>query len=73
MKELRDDMKQLRVDTAYIRGKLEHLPSTWVMLAAIIGGQAVLVGLLVAGSHLLAPCASDRSAAQTRPCAPRPS
>jgi hypothetical protein len=52
-REFRDDLRQIRTDLAFIRGRLENLPSTWVMLTGIIGGQIALAGVLIAASRLL--------------------
>ncbi|MBV9758913.1 MAG: hypothetical protein JO047_17845 [Alphaproteobacteria bacterium] len=52
-REFRDDLRQIRTDLAFIRGRLETLPSTWVMPTGIIGGQIALAGVLIAASRLL--------------------
>ena len=52
-REFRDDLRQIRTDLAFIRGRLETLPSTWVMLTGVIGGQIALAGVLIAASRLL--------------------
>ena len=52
-REFRDDLRQIRTDLAFIRGRLENLPSSWVMLTGIIGGQIALAGVLIAASRLL--------------------
>ena len=52
-REFRDHSRQIRTDLAFIRGRLENLPSTWVMPTGIIGGQIALAGVLIAASRLL--------------------
>lgn len=52
-REFRDDLRQIRTDLAFVRGRIENLPSTWVMLSGIIGGQIALAGVLIAASRLL--------------------
>jgi hypothetical protein len=44
---MRADLSATRSDTAYIRGRLESLPSTWQMIATIIGGNVALAGLIL--------------------------
>jgi hypothetical protein len=62
MTGLRADLSGIRADIAgingklesmngkleYIRGHLEHVPITWAMVTAIVGGQVALAGLLTA-------------------------
>ena len=53
LNSIRADQAAIRSDLGYVRGRIEQLPSTWVMLTGIIGGQIALAGLLVAASRLL--------------------
>ena len=52
-KELRTDMKRVLADLGYIKGRIEQLPSTWVMITGLIGSQIALAGLILASSRLL--------------------
>jgi hypothetical protein len=47
------DLSATRADTAYIRGRLESLPTTWSMITAIIAGNLSLGALLVGAARLL--------------------
>ena len=44
MKEVKADLKVLRTDVAYLKGRIEQLPTTWVMLTAILGSMVALLG-----------------------------
>ncbi|MEO8714596.1 MAG: hypothetical protein ABI369_06260 [Acetobacteraceae bacterium] len=48
-------MRAIEVGIAELRGRIQNLPTAWLMLTAIIGGQITLAGLLFAalrfGSH----------------------
>jgi hypothetical protein len=44
VKELKADVKALRADGAWLKGRLEQLPTTWVMLTAIVGSMVALLG-----------------------------
>ncbi len=50
---MRADLSATRADTAYIRGRLESLPSTWSMITAIIAGNLSLGALLIGAAKLL--------------------
>jgi len=50
---MRADLSATRADTAYIRGRLESLPTTWAMLTAIIAGNLSLGALLIGAAKLL--------------------
>lgn len=43
MKEVRADLKLAIKDLAYLRGRIEHLP-TWVLVTSIAASQAALLG-----------------------------
>ncbi len=49
---MRADVSATRADTSYIRGRLESLPTTWAMIATILGGNVTLAGLLVAAAKV---------------------
>jgi hypothetical protein len=51
-RELRTDMRSTREDISYMKGRLEHLPTTWAMLTAVIGGQAVFAGVVFGAMKL---------------------
>jgi hypothetical protein len=44
----RADLGATRVDMAYIRGRLESLPTTWQMIGTVLAGNIGLAGLLFA-------------------------
>ena len=52
MRAMRTDLSAMRSDTAYIRGRVESLPTTWSMIGTMIAGNVALVGLLVAAARL---------------------
>jgi hypothetical protein len=49
---MRADLNATRADTAYIRGRLESLPSTWQMIGTIMAGNIALAGVLLAAVKL---------------------
>jgi hypothetical protein len=49
---MRADLSATRADTAYIRGRLESLPSTWQMVGTIMAGNVGLAGILLAAVKL---------------------
>jgi len=56
VKELRADMKVVRADLAWLKGRIEQLPTTWVLVTTIAASQAALLGftfaiLRYAGAH----------------------
>jgi hypothetical protein len=62
VKELKTDMKtvvkdlgSLRQDLAYLRGRVEQLPTTWVLLTSITASQAALLGFTFAMLRFFAP------------------
>lgn len=58
MKELKADVRELgslRQDLAYLRGRVEHLPATWVLLTSITASQAALLGFTFALLRFLTP------------------
>jgi hypothetical protein len=50
---MRADLSATRADAAYIRGRLESLPTTWAMITAIIAGNLSLGALLIGAARLL--------------------
>ena len=62
VKELKADMKAagkdisgLRQDLAYLRGRVEHLPTTWMLVTTITTSQAALLGFTFAMLRFFAP------------------
>jgi hypothetical protein len=51
-KAMRTDLSATRSDTAYIRGRLESLPTTWHMVGTILAGNIGLAGALLAAVKL---------------------
>lgn len=45
---MRSDMSATRSDTSYMRGRIESLPTTWSMIATVIGGNIALAGVIFA-------------------------
>jgi hypothetical protein len=50
---MRADLSATRANTAYIRGRLESLPTTCSMITAIIAGNLSLGALLIGAAKLL--------------------
>ncbi len=48
VKDLRTDMKTVVKDLAHLRGRIEHLPTTWVLVTTLVASQATLLGLVFA-------------------------
>jgi hypothetical protein len=55
MKEIKADVKAVVKDLAYLRGRVEHLPTTWVLLTSITASQAALLGFTFAMLRFLMP------------------
>lgn len=51
---MRADLSAIRADTAYTKGRVEGLPSTWQMIWAILGCNIALAGVIFAAAKLLA-------------------
>ncbi len=56
LKGLDDRVRHVERDTAETKGRLANLPTTWAMIATVIGGQVALGGLIlaalrIAGAH----------------------
>jgi hypothetical protein len=52
---MRADLSATRADVAFIRGKIESLPTTWQMIATILTGNIGLAGVLLAAAKLFGP------------------
>lgn len=48
VKDLRSDMKTAVRDLSFMRGRLEHLPTTWVLIGTIAASQVTLLGFVFA-------------------------
>ena len=48
VKDLRTDMKSVVRDLAYLRGRMEHLPTTWILVTTMAASRAALLGLVFA-------------------------
>jgi hypothetical protein len=44
---MRADLSATRADTAYIRGRVESLPTTWQMIGTVMAGNVALVGMMI--------------------------
>jgi hypothetical protein len=51
--KLEDDVHAMRLDMAYIRGRLENLPSSWQMIGTVLAGNIGLAGVLLAAIRLM--------------------
>ena len=51
-KAMRADLSATRSDTAYIRGRVESLPTTWHRVGTILAGNIWLAGALRAAVKL---------------------
>jgi hypothetical protein len=49
---MRADVSATRADVSYIRGRLETLPTTWQMIATVLGGFVALVGAVLGAVRL---------------------
>ena len=54
LKDLRTDMKTVVKDLAHLRGRVEHMPTTWVLVTTLAASQATLLGLVFAMLKFLA-------------------
>lgn len=46
LERLAEGQAKLREEVAELRGRVANLPTAWLMLTAIVGGQLTLAGLL---------------------------
>jgi hypothetical protein len=49
---MRADLGATRADAAYMRGRLETLPTTWQMVGTVLAGNIGLAGVLFAALKL---------------------
>lgn len=45
MKDVRADLQLAIKHLAYLRGRIEHLPTTWTLVTSIAASQAALLGV----------------------------
>jgi hypothetical protein len=50
---MRADLSATRADTAYIKGRLEGLPTMWQIVGTVVPGNIALAGLLAAAMKLI--------------------
>ena len=55
VQELKTDVKTVVRDLAYLRGRMEQLPTTWVLLTSITASQAALLGFTFAMLRFFTP------------------
>jgi hypothetical protein len=55
VKDLMTDMKTVVKDLAYLRGRVENLPTTWILLTSIAASQAALLGFTFTMLRFLMP------------------
>jgi hypothetical protein len=55
VKELKTDMKTVVKELAYLRGLVEQLPTTRILLTSITASQAALLGFTFAMLRFLTP------------------
>jgi hypothetical protein len=48
LEQARGEVKELRGEVTGLRGEVARLPSSWLMITTIVGGQATLAALLAA-------------------------
>ena len=56
LQRLDDGVRAVEVSNAELKGRVGQLPSTWVMITTILGGQIALAGVVaailkLAGAH----------------------
>jgi hypothetical protein len=55
VKDLKTDMKTVVKDLAYLRGRVENLPTTWILATSIAASQAALLGFTFTMLRFLVP------------------
>lgn len=45
---LKTDLSAIRTDVSYLRGRIESLPTTWQMIATVIGGNISIAAVIFA-------------------------
>ena len=45
-------LRRIEAEASEIKGRLSNLPTTWAMIATVIGGQVALAGLLLGAFKL---------------------
>ena len=55
VRELKADVKSVLKDLAYLRGRVEHLPTTWMLVTTITTSQAALLGFTFAMLRFFGP------------------
>ena len=50
---MRADLSATRADTAYIKGRLEGLPTMWQIVGTVIAGNIALAGVLVGAMKMI--------------------
>jgi hypothetical protein len=48
-----ESLPAMAIDLAELKGRIQNLPSTWSMIATVIGGQIALAGMLFGGIRFL--------------------
>lgn len=43
IRTVKTDLAAIRADLGYLKGRLENLPTTWVMVTTLLGSQAALL------------------------------
>jgi len=43
LRTVKTDLAAIRADLGYLKGRMENLPTTWVMLTTLMGSQAALL------------------------------
>lgn len=52
LKSIDERVRKMEIDAGELKGRLTAMPSTWAMIATVIGGQVALAGLLLGALKL---------------------
>lgn len=52
LKSIDERVRKLEIDAGELKGRIAGLPSTWAMIATVLGSQVALAGLLFAALKL---------------------
>ncbi len=55
IRSVKTDLAAIRADLGYLKGRLENLPTTWVMVTTLLGSQAALLAFAFMLLRYMAP------------------
>jgi len=55
LQTVKTDLAAIRADLGYLKGRMENLPTTWVMLTTLLGSQAALLAFAFMLMRYLVP------------------